>query len=46
LLGPILYWFIFLRRTEENPQDLADAIVDNFWRAWSLSRTGYKPKRK
>jgi AcrR family transcriptional regulator len=46
LLGPILYWFIFLRRTEENPQDLADAIVDNFWRAWSHARTGYNPKRR
>lgn len=36
LLGPILYWFIFLRGSDDNPKSLAEAIVDAFWRAFGL----------
>jgi len=35
LLGPMIYWYVFLRRTSENPQALAEAVVDMFWRAFS-----------
>jgi AcrR family transcriptional regulator len=38
LLGPILYWYIFLRRTSENPRALAEGIIDAFWRAFSLKK--------
>jgi AcrR family transcriptional regulator len=38
LLGPILYWHIFLRRTSENPRALAQGIIDAFWRAFSLKK--------
>jgi len=42
LLGPLMYWFIFLRRKEEVPLDLAAATVDTFWRAHAIA----KPPRK
>jgi len=35
LIGPILYWYIFLRRTQENPRLLAESVVDSFWRAFA-----------
>ena len=35
LLGPILYWYVFLRRSQENPKVLAEAVVDTFWRAFA-----------
>jgi len=38
LIGPILYWYIFLRRTQENPRGLAESVVDSFWRAFALKR--------
>lgn len=38
LLGPMLYWFVFLRRAEEDPRRLADAVVDAFWRAFEMGR--------
>lgn len=34
LLGPMMYWYLFLRRTSEAPKDLARAVVDAFWRAY------------
>ncbi len=40
LLGPMMYWYIFLRRTEDAPKDLAAAVVDCFWRAF-----GQAPRR-
>jgi AcrR family transcriptional regulator len=47
LLGPILYWYIFLRRSQENPRLLAEAVVDTFWRAHACgSRRDRLPKRK
>lgn len=36
LLGPMMYWFIFLRRTSEAPKDLATSVVAAFWRAYGL----------
>jgi AcrR family transcriptional regulator len=36
LLGPIIYWFVFLRKAEEDPRRLAEGVVDAFWRAFSL----------
>ncbi|HEX4772316.1 MAG TPA: TetR/AcrR family transcriptional regulator [Bryobacteraceae bacterium] len=36
LLGPIIYWFVFLRNVEEDPTRLAEGVVDAFWRAFSL----------
>ena len=33
LLGPMVYWYLFLRRSQENPRMLAEAVVDLFWRA-------------
>lgn len=38
LIGPIMYWFVFLRRSEESPQDLAQSVVDSFWRAFAAPR--------
>jgi AcrR family transcriptional regulator len=40
LLGPMLYWYIFLRRTAEDPKSLATAIVDTFWRAFARPANG------
>ena len=34
LLGPILYWHIFLRTTIEDPHKLAEGVVAAFWRAF------------
>ena len=36
LLGPIVYWHVFLRRKTEDPTQLADAVVDAFWRAFAV----------
>ena len=33
LLGPMMYWFLFLRRTREAPKNLAVAVVAAFWKA-------------
>lgn len=48
LLGPIIYWFVFLRKAEEDPRRLAEGVVDAFWRAFSAqSRRGAtnKPRK-
>jgi AcrR family transcriptional regulator len=34
LLGPVLYWHIFLRQTIEDPRALAEGVADVFWRAF------------
>lgn len=36
LLGPIVYWHVFLRRTVQDPKALAEGVIDAFWRAFSL----------
>ena len=38
LLGPIIYWHVFLRRTSEDLRGLADGVVDAFWRAFGLKK--------
>ena len=38
LLGPIMYWHIFLRGTSQDPQRLAEGTVDTFWRAFGLQQ--------
>jgi hypothetical protein len=38
LLGPIIYWHVFLRSTSEDPKRLAKGVVDAFWRAFSLKK--------
>jgi AcrR family transcriptional regulator len=34
LLGPMLYWFLFLRCHEGDPKRLAEKVVDAFWKAF------------
>jgi AcrR family transcriptional regulator len=34
LLGPIIYWYVFLRRTSQDPQALAEGVIDAFWKAF------------
>jgi AcrR family transcriptional regulator len=36
LLGAIVYWHVFLRRKTEDPTQLAEAVVDAFWRAFAV----------
>jgi len=38
LLGPIIYWHVFLRRTSEAPRDLAEGVADAFWRPFGLKK--------
>ena len=38
LLGPIIYWHVFLRRTSENPKGLAEGVVEAVWRAFGLKQ--------
>jgi AcrR family transcriptional regulator len=38
LLGPMLYWYIFLRRTSEDPKKLAEGVVSAFWGAYGLKK--------
>lgn len=40
LLGPIVYWHVFLRRTAQDPKELAEGVIDAFWRAFSLKKSG------
>jgi AcrR family transcriptional regulator len=39
LLGPMMYWHVFLRRSAENPKDLAQGVVDAFWKAFGINKT-------
>ncbi len=36
LLGPILYWHIFLRKTTGDPKTLSEGIVEMFWKAFGV----------
>ncbi|MCU1261736.1 MAG: transcriptional regulator, TetR family [Bryobacterales bacterium] len=38
LLGPIIYWKVFLSKTAEDPLSLAEGVVDAFWRAFGLKK--------
>jgi AcrR family transcriptional regulator len=38
LLGPMIYWHVFLKRTAEDPKRLAEGVVDAFWRAFGLKK--------
>jgi AcrR family transcriptional regulator len=38
LLGPMVYWHIFLRRNTEDPKPLAESVIDFFWRAFGVMR--------
>ena len=37
LLGPLMYWFTFLRRSKEDHRYVAESVVEAFWRAFSPS---------
>lgn len=39
LLGPIVYRHVFLRRTVQDPKELAEGVIDAFWRAFALKRS-------
>src|SRR5947207_11811412 len=43
LLGPLIYWHVFLRRTSRNPRNLAEGVVDAFWRAFGVTQEGGQP---
>lgn len=38
LLGPMLYWQVFLKKDTENPAALAEGIVAAFWSAFALKK--------
>lgn len=38
LLGPMVYWHIFLRRNSEDPKPLAESVIDVFWREYGVTR--------
>jgi len=38
LLGPIMYWYVFLRRSAGNPKGLAEGVVDAFWKAFGRNK--------
>ena len=47
LLGPIIYWHVFLRCRTADPTQLAEAVVDAFWRAFTCPPGRQEqPKRK
>ena len=35
LLGPLMYWFVFLRIDKSDPKTVALGVVDAFWRAYA-----------
>lgn len=39
LLGPIVYWYVFLRKAVQDRKDLAEGVIDAFWRAFSLKKS-------
>jgi AcrR family transcriptional regulator len=46
LLGPIIYWYVFLRRRTDDPTQLAEAVVDAFWRAFASTDARVQPARQ
>jgi len=41
MLGPVLYWHIFLRKTMEDPRKLAEGVVEVFWRAYGKAAVSF-----
>jgi AcrR family transcriptional regulator len=41
LLGPVIYWKVFLERQSPEPNALVEGVVDAFWRAY-----GKQPSRR
>ena len=46
LLGPMMYWHIFLRRNGDTPNDLPRGVVDAFWRAYGIAPRRGRVSRK
>lgn len=49
LLGPIVYWYVFLRRKSGDPTGLAEAVVNTFYAAYGAaarSRRANGPQRQ
>lgn len=44
LLGPMLYWHVFLKPRSDSPRPMPEAVVDAFWRAFG--RRGKRPRRE
>ncbi len=44
LLGPMLYWHIFLRETADDPRSLAEGVVSAFWGAYGTKKKPANPK--
>jgi AcrR family transcriptional regulator len=42
LLGPMIYWHVFLKKSDEDPKHLGEGVVDAFWRAFALRHTASK----
>jgi AcrR family transcriptional regulator len=38
LLGPILYWYVFLRQSDDSPKAVANGVVDEFFRAFAIRK--------
>ena len=38
LLGPMMYWHVFLKRTTDDPKSLAEGVVDAFWKAFGRKK--------
>ena len=36
LLGPMIYWHIFHKESHDAPKDLAEGVIDAFWKAFGL----------
>ena len=39
LLGPLIYWHVFMKKTVEDPRHLSDGVLDAFWKAFGTSKT-------
>ena len=46
LLGPIMYWYVFLRRKTADPTTLAESVVDAFWRAFAVRSKDSETKQR
>jgi Tetracyclin repressor-like, C-terminal domain len=46
LLGPMIYWYIFLRKSGGNPKGLAEGVVDAFWKAFGMSSGAPKMQKR